>query len=338
MTVKENLRNNVLLQMKNHVDTITLNLLEDILTKVLAGVEVVEIETLPATKDDSNAYIWELFLLKKAPKLSEKTVKRYGDVLKHFSGYCHKPLVKVTGMDVELYLSEISKDNNETSLDGQRRCLSAFFTWMRKSHLIVENPCDGIEPYKTIEKPIDHMEPEEVEQLKTGCRTKRDRAMIEFLRSTAVRVGEAAQVRVCDIDFRTGEVCIYGEKSRRYRSACLDSVALKYVSDYIRSKNVSPGSREYLFTAIRGNIHSGLKRESIRGAISGIQKRAGMERRIYPHLFRKTTATNIIKRGGSVHDAGEYLGHKERSTAGRFYAYVGKEHTVEIFKKYVAIV
>ena len=103
----------------------------------------------------------------------------------------------------------ISRDNSETSLDGQRRCLSAFFTWMRKLHLITENPCDEIEPYKIVEKPIDHMQPEEVEQLKTGCRTKRDRAMIEFLRSTAVRVGEAAQIRICDIDWRTGEVCIY---------------------------------------------------------------------------------------------------------------------------------
>lgn len=45
---------------------------------------------------------------------------------------------------------------------------------------------------------------------------------------------------------------------------------------------------------------------------------------------------NIIKRGGSVHDAGEYLGHKERSTAGRYYTYMGKDHAVEIFKKYVA--
>ena len=59
---------------------------------------------------------------------------------------------------------------------------------------------------------------------------------------------------------------------------------------------------------------------------------------MYPHLFRKTTATNITKRGGSVHDAGEYIGHKDNSTAARFYTFVGKDHTEEIFKKYVAIV
>ena len=165
MTAKERVRNDVLLQMRNHVDFQELNILENVLTKVLAGVEVIEIETLPATADDSNAYIWELFMLKKAPKLSVRTVERYRDVLRHFADHSHKPFVGVTSMDVELYLAAIRKDNTDVSLDGQRRCLSAFFSWMRKSHLIVANPCDEIEPYKIVQKPIDHMEPEEMEQL-----------------------------------------------------------------------------------------------------------------------------------------------------------------------------
>ena len=76
----------------------------------------------------------------------------------------------------------------------------------------------------------------------------------------------------------------------------------------------------------------------IRGAIKTIKKRSQLDRRVYPHLFRKTTASNIVKRGGSVHDAGEYLGHKDRSTAGQHYAFVSEEHTIEIFNKFVAIV
>ena len=338
MTAKEQLKNNVLVKMRNHVNSQTMDILGEVLSGELAAVEVVAMETLPATIEDSNAYVWELFQVKKAPKLSAKTVARYGDVLRHFTEFCHKPFIKVTSMDVELYLASIRKDNTEVSLDGQRRCLSAFFTWMRKSHLIVENPCDEIEPYKIIEKPIDHMEPEEMEQLKTGCRTPRDRALIEFLRSTAVRVGEAEQVRVCDVDWRSGEVNVYGEKGRKYRTACLDSVAMKYLTEYVESKQVSFGSAEPLFTCDRGDVHKGLARASIRNSIGVIRERAGMERRVYPHLFRKTTATNVIRRGGSVHDAGEYLGHKERSTAGRFYTYMGKRHTVDIFNKYVASV
>lgn len=113
---------------------------------------------------------------------------------------------------------------------------------------------------------------------------------------------------------------------------------MKYLTEYVESKQVSFGSTEPLFTCDRGDVHKGLARASIRNSIGVIRERAGMERRVYPHLFRKTTATNVIRRGGSVHDAGEYLGHKERSTAGRFYTYMGKQHTVDIFNKYVASV
>lgn len=67
-------------------------------------------------------------------------------------------------------------------------------------------------------------------------------------------------------------------------------------------------------------------------------RRSGLNRRVYPHLFRKTTATNIVRRGGSVHDAGEYLGHKDSSTAGKHYSFIGSEHTIDIFKKYVATI
>lgn len=338
MTAKEKVKNDVLLGMESHVDKQTLVILERVLNQTLSGVEVSESETLPATTGDSNAYVWKLFMLRKAPKLSERTVQRYGDVLKHFTGYCNKSFFKVTSMDVEVYLNIISKDNCDTSLDGQRRCLSAFFTWMRKTHLITENPCDEIEPYKIIVKPIDHMEPEEVEQLKTGCKTKRDRAMIEFLRSTAVRVGEAAQIKVSDINWRTGEVSVYGEKSRRYRTTFLDSVAIKFMEEYINERGIPFNSKEAIFTQDRGNKHKGLERESIRAAVYGIRDRAHMERRVYPHLFRKTTATNITRRGGSVQDAGDYIGHKDNSVTARFYAFKGKDHTEEIFRKYVAIV
>ena len=76
----------------------------------------------------------------------------------------------------------------------------------------------------------------------------------------------------------------------------------------------------------------------IRSSIKTISNRSKVNRRVYPHLFRKTTASNIVKRGGSIHDAGEYLGHKDRSTAGQHYAYISEDHTVEIFNKFVATV
>ena len=60
MTAKEQLKNNVLVKMRNHVDGQTMDILAAVLSSELAAVEVVEMETLPATVDDSNEYIWNL--------------------------------------------------------------------------------------------------------------------------------------------------------------------------------------------------------------------------------------------------------------------------------------
>lgn len=338
MDMKEQVRNNILMKMQYHVDPCTMDILGNVLINELAGVQIMEMETLPATLEDSNHYIINLFKLQKASKLSSKTVAYYLDTIRRMLDVVHKPLINITTMDIERYLLSIQHRNSEVSMNNQRRNISAFFTWMRKSHLILENPCESIDPYKEIEKPIDHMEPEEYEQLKYGCKYKRDRAMIEFLRSTAVRVSEAAGVKISDIDWNRGEVTIYASKTRTYRTQGIDSVTLRYVGDYIQERGVPRNSQEPLFVAVKGRDHKALTTSGIRGSVATIRKRAELERRVYPHLFRKTTATNIVRRGGSVHDAGEYLGHKERTTAGKHYTCLDKGHTLDIFRRYVATV
>lgn len=338
MDLKDRVRNEILLKMQYHLDSVQMDILGNVLVQVLAGVEVVEMQTLPATVDNTNDYIIQLFQLRKAPKLSPRTVEQYLDSVRRLICSANKPLTKITEMDVELFLNNLQPDNNATSLNNQRRNLSAFFTWMRKSKIIVENPCDNVEAYKEVQKPIDHMEPEEVEQLKGGCVHPRDRALLEFLRSTAVRVGECVSVDICDVDWRTGEVQVYGEKTRTYRPVYLDSVALKYLGIYIESRGQTPNSKEPLFASVKDGQHERLSASGIRCALKSIKNRAELERRVYPHLFRKTTATNIRRRGGSVTEAGDYLGHVDKTTAGKHYAAKSPEQIFDIFRQRVAAV
>lgn len=335
--VREEIRNEIILEMKHHLNETTMSILKQILNKALSNVEIVRTKMLPATTDDVNSKILELFNLNKAPKLSNKTVNYYLDSINKLICFTNKSLLKINSMDIEMFLDTISQTNDAVSVNNYRRNVSAFYTWMRKSHMILENPCEAIEPFKEIHKPIDHMLPEEFEQLKFGCKHTRDRAMIEFMRCTAMRVGEITNVKISDINWKDGKIQIYGCKNRTYRPVCLDSVAIKYITDYIFSRSLPLTSDEFLFTSLNKE-NNPLCASGIRCAIHAITKRSKINRRVYPHLFRKTTASNIIKRGGSVHDAGEYLGHKDRSTAGQYYAYVSDEHTIEIFNKFVAVV
>lgn len=336
MTVKEQVKNNVLLAMRIYLDPVTMDILESVIVKEFHNVDMMEMENLPATTVDVNQQIIALFIATKEHKLSKKTMEFYLSTIKEFLTIVDKQLNKVDQMDIMYYLNEKRKrGNSNTSLNNLRRNLSAFYTWMRKKKLVQDNPVDDVEPYPEQKKPIEHLEAYEYEQLKTGCRTSRDRAMLEFLRCTAMRVGEVPQVRICDINFGAGSIEILGEKNGEYRNVMLDSVALKYIDRYVAERELQHDSKEYLFVTAKGKERKQLSADGIYCAVKTIAKRSELKKNVYPHLFRKTCATNIVRRGGSDELAGEYLGHTPNTVTGRHYVSKSPEHIAEIFNKYV---
>lgn len=339
MNAKEKFKNDLLVGMRMYLDVTTMTILETVIVRAMQNIEMTELETLPATIDDTNNYILELFMARKAPKLSKKTVETYMNTLNEFIAFVNKPLNKVSECDIECYLYKKQQmHNNNTSLNNCRRNLSAIFTWMRKVKLIADNPCDGVEPFAKIEKPVDHLEATDIELLKKGCKYKRDRALIEFLRCTALRRGEIPQIKINDIDFVSGKILIYGHKGHKYRTVFLDKVAMHYIREYIKERGINEQSEEPLFTHIRGNKKLGLENEGIYAAIKAIAKRSEIDRRVYPHLYRKTTATAMIRRGASEDAAGEYLGHAPKSVTGQNYIARNEQHVEQIFHSFVEAV
>ncbi len=335
MTRKEAFKNEILMKMKYHLGKNELSILETVLSEILYRVDIIETMTLPATTDMTNEYILELYELKRSLVLKPSTMRVYMFTVREFLRYINKPLVLVDREDIEYYLRMKVREGNEgTSMNNKRRKLNSLFVWMKKQKFIKENPMDDIECFKEVLKPVDHMSAEEVEQLKEGCRDKRDRALLEWLRSTAVRKGEIPYVNINQINWTSGEVIIYGEKTETYRTVYLDGVALKYLQEYItEERGLTIRSSEPLFTHAVGNKSSVLTQAGIYALVKRIASRSGLDRRVYPHLFRKTTATNIVRRGGSTDDAGLYIGHKPQGVTARHY--VSNENVSKIFREYV---
>lgn len=339
MTKKELWKTDIMMKMRPHLDKTQMAILENVLAEALYKVEIVESQTLPATIDMTNEYILEMYLLKKGSRLSQETIRAYMVTYKEFMRYVDKNLLQVTQEDVEYYLRQKFKEGNKmNSLNNKRRKLNSFFEWMRKSGLIIRNPVENVEKFTEIIMPIDHMEPEEVEQLKTGCKTKRDRALIEWLRCTAMRKGEVAGVRINQINWKQGKVTIYGSKGHAFRTVCLDAIALKYLREYIEERGLDEGSSQPLFTHIKGDQSRALTKAGIYSEVKRIASASGLSRRVYPHLFRKTTATNIVRRGGTDSDAGIYLGHKLKGVAAEHYVARSDDTTIKIFREYVAAI
>ena len=336
MTTKDNLKTQILIKMKYHLGTNEISILESVLDEAFYMYDVTEANTtLPALTDSTNAYILELYELKRSMNLSKNTMKEYMTTARDFVNFIDKPLTQITTEDVEHYLKIKKKNNNNTSLNNKRRKLNSLFKWMKKVGFIQENPVECIDCFKVTLKPVDYLSAVEVEQLKTGCKHKRDRALLEWLRCTAVRKGEIPYVNINQIDWKTGKVQIYGEKTNTFRTVMLDDVAIKYISEYLLyERKVSLNSNENLFTYCSGNKSKPLGKAGIYAEIKRIAERSDLpkDRRVYPHLFRKTTATNIIKRGGTIDDAGFYLGHKPEGVTAKHYAFMGEDHTQKIFK------
>lgn len=127
-------------------------------------------------------------------------------------------------------------------------------------------------------------------------------------------------MKINQIDWNNGELILYGEKTEAYRQVFLDGVALKYIKEYIvLDRKQSFDSNEPLFTHIVGDKSKVLGKGGIFKEIKDIAKRCGINKRVYPQLFRSTTATNIVRRGGTADDSGCYLGHKGSDVTRRHY-------------------
>lgn len=323
-----------------------MDMLNQAIAKALFNVDVVEMETLPATQGTTNEYILKLYGVKKIPKLSVQTANYYLLTIKRFIAFAGKSLLNITDMDVDVYLNAYAgKGVCEATVNNERRNLSAFFTWMRQSHLITENPVENVEKLSEIEKPIDYLQDWEMEALRDACKVRgnnqeeyreclRDRALLEFLRSTAVRVGECVTLNQTDVDWQKGEVLVFGHKTKAYRRACLDDVAKYHLKKYIDSRD---DSNEALFVALKGK-HGRLHKAGVEYILREIAKRSTLTRRVYPHLLRKTTATNMVSKGCPRELAAFYLGHKNGNTKtlNKHYAATDPAQIIRAFRQYGA--
>lgn len=306
MTGKEQLRNDILVAMAVYMDACMVRVLEAVLVEKLQKVEMVRVEALPATEMSDNEYIIKLFLAQKAPRLSRRTVEQYMYSVKGLLQAVDKSLLHMTDMDIEYYLRQHArKGNSNVSVNNMRKNLSAVYVWMRRSHLTAENPVEGVEPMQETDKPVEHLEGHGMEELREGCRRLRDRALLEFLRSTGVRIGEVPGIILNDIDWNEGSLLLFAPKTRRYRTVFLDDVARYHLRKYVDSRG---DGCDALFASLKKPFHP-LRESGLRSVIKKIAGNTGMKQRIYPHLMRKTFATDLNEKGCPLPVIQDLMGH-----------------------------
>lgn len=266
-------------------------------------------QTEVAIYDDSNMRIVKNYIAAlRLEGKSEKTIDQYYRIVCNFLKAIGKHIKKILTGDIRYYLARYLTDRKvqKSTLDNQRRGLSAFFGWLATEGYIDKNPMLRVKRIKVdykIKKAFSDME---VEQLREAANTAKEKALIEFLLSTGCRVTEVSRLHVQDIDFSKKECVVYG-KGNKERKVYLTDKCLFYLNLYLTTRNEESTS---LFT---NRNHYGMTKGNIETLLRKIGKRAGVDK-VHPHRFRRTFATNAINKGMPVQYVQKILGHKSLNT------------------------
>ncbi|MBC5689789.1 tyrosine-type recombinase/integrase [Mediterraneibacter sp. NSJ-55] len=305
--------------------------LKNVLNIVFAGCEIIE-ETSVRVIDKSWEADLEDFLVSKALEgKSIETVQRYRYELKRLLSYINKAVADVTAGDISEYMRAYKylRNVSNQTLQNVRAVYSSFFGWMRDRDRVRKNPMALVESVKTekiLKKPYSD---EEREKLLRNCKTLRDKAMMEFLYSTAVRVSELARLNREDIHFSSKDLVVWG-KGAKERRVYLNDRTNMYMREYLQSRT---DAEVALFVSIK-SPHERLTKAGIEDIIRRVGKRAQVEK-AHPHRFRRTAATNALNRGMPVQEVAEFLGHANLQTTMR-YCTVSQDSVQYHHRKYLS--
>lgn len=307
---REELLNNTLLMLQDagirNLDTIKV-----ILIRAIGDYEITARCTDVAVLDDSNARIAKLFLAtKKVEGGSEETAKTRWYVIKMFNDDVNKPFCDVNTFDVLQWLANLQNRVSLSTAESYRTILMSMFSWMIQNGIIPKNPMENIKPIKHLNAIKTSFTPVEVDALKSACKKKVDRAMVELLLSSGLRCEELCNLKWDDINFATKDITVIEGKGNKNRITMMDDVTRKYLQEYRDSLDYK--SDHVFAVKYRGEIKQRTT-DSVWRRLKALAKQAGVPE-VNPHKFRHTFATTLYKRGLDVRMIQKLLGHSNLNT------------------------
>ena len=296
--------------------------------------------------------------------LSLKTVRMYGYYLGFFKSWIMKnpafakatageaKQIKVEDIDEDvirsfrLYISHEYKNPYKGSLKRQTQnyflvALRSFFRYLIRQKIAVISP-EMIDLGKSRDRNIKFLQPIELQKLFNSVDLKdeaglRDRAILEVLFSTGLRVSELVSLNLEQINMDAGEFGVIG-KGGKARVVFLSKHSKDWLKKYLGSRK---DPYQPLFIRYSGpKIRDGLTNESLRLSVRSIErmidkyrKKAGILFRIGPHVLRHSYATDLLSHGADLRSVQEMLGHKNIATT-QIYTHVTNVRLKEIHEKF----
>lgn len=308
--MKERMINQVLYGMQEILGDGQLSELKTVLQNVMCGYRVEPENQEVMVLDDSWRDDLEAYLMAKALEgKSAATLNRYRYELNRLLSYVNKAVEKIRPGDISGYMRAYKRArgiSNQT-LKNIRAVFSSFFGWLRDRDRVRKNPMVQVEQIKVEKKIRKPYSDTEREKMLRNCRSLRDKALLEFLYSTAVRVSELSALNISDVRFGTRDMIVFG-KGAKERVVYLNERSNMYLLEYLA---IREDNNPALFVSER-YPHERLTKSGIEDIVRKTGRKAGVH--AFPHRFRRTAATNALNRGMPVQEVAKLLGHSKLET------------------------
>ena len=226
-----------------------------------------------------------------------------------------KKMIDATSDDLQnyvVYMQTIGKSN--ATISRSVASIKAFYKYLVKNKIIEENIADELVAPKVEKKELTILTPKEVECLleqpsSSDLKGQRDKAMLEVLYATGIRVTELISIKISDVNLHSGYIKV--KKKNKERTIPIGNVALKCLSEYV--ENVRPlliktEEEETLFINANGQK---MTRQGFWKILKQYKEQAKIDKDLTPHTIRHSFAVHLLQNGAEVKMVQEILGHTD---------------------------
>lgn len=277
--------------------------------------------------------------LKTEKQASENTVSSYLRDVHQFAQAMEElgiPLAEAETKDVEEYSRSLTrKGRSPATVTRSVAAIKSFYNCMIALGRMERNPAKGVTPAKVERKLPQVLTGKEVELFLeqpecTDLKGYRDRAMLELLYATGIRVSELIGLDVSDVNLSAG--FIRCRSKGKERIVPLYTAAVKALEDYVRDirpRLIADEEEHALFVNMSGERMS---RQGFWKIIKYYQEKAGIEKDITPHTLRHSFAVHLLENGADLRSIQEMLGHADISST-QIYTHVIKKQLKDVYNK-----
>ncbi len=289
-----------------------------------------------------------LSFLETERNLSANTTKSYEKDVKHFQGFFAEEkgrerdslkVEEVTDVDVRRFVVSLYRSHAPSSIARKVSSLKGFFAFLKRRGWLSASPAKNVSAPKIPKKLPNFLSVDEIFHLLDGDEGKdplalRDRAILELIYSSGLRVSEVVSLNVGQVDLSIQLIRVRG-KGNKERIVPVGGKAIKAIKAYLKQRDEltrrQKGKKESQALFLN-RFGTRLTARSVERMIKSYALKRGMARRINPHALRHSFATHLLGAGADLRSIQEMLGHASLSTTQK-YTHISLDQLMRVYDK-----